>query len=349
LLLWISLYCEGKDVDKDMGNKTVVTIADVAEKAGVSKTTVSHVLSGKRPVAPETKQRVEIIIQEMGFHPSTLARSLRIQRTHMVALIIPDITNPYYPTLARGLQDTLIGEGYHIFLCNTDGDQAREKSFIDDALQRQVDGIVFSSLHRHTERFADNDTAIISIGQGIDYPDVDQVATDDQAGCARATRYLIHQGHRTIGMITGQRGIYLSNVRLAGYREALEEANFLFDSTLVAEGDFMRSSGTQAMYQLMMLSTRPTAIVCANDLMAIGAMSAAHELGISIPDDIAIIGYDDIEAASLVTPALTTILNPGYEMGRVAGKLLWERMTQAYQGPARHVIVPHRMIQRDSA
>jgi LacI family transcriptional regulator len=329
--------------------KNVATIGDVAEKAGVSKTTVSHVLSGKRPVAPETKERVMLVIREMGFQPSTLARSLRIQRTHMIALIIPDITNPYYPMLARGLQDAIIDEGYQIFLCNSDGDWGREQEFIDAALQRQVDGIVFSSLHSHTEQFADQDTALISIGQSIERPDIDQVATDDRAGSATATRYLIQQGHTLIGMIAGPSDVYLGHERLAGYRDALQEANLPFDPALVAEGDFMRSGGAHAMQQLMSLTQRPTAIVCANDLMAIGALDTAHALKITVPDDIAIVGYDDIEAASLISPALTTVVNPSYDMGQVAGKLLKERMMGTYEGPGRRMIVPHRLVKRTSA
>jgi LacI family transcriptional regulator len=187
------------------------------------------------------------------------------------------------------------------------------------------------------------------MGHSIERPDVDQVVTDDQAGCASATRYLIQQGHRSIGMITGQAGIFLSQERLAGYREALEEASLPFNLALVAEGDFMRPGGARAMLRLMEQRERVTAVVCANDLMAIGALDTAHALGIVVPDDVAIVGYDDIEAASLVTPALTTIVNPSYAMGKAAGKLLKDRMTGAYQGPARRVIVPHRLVKRNSA
>lgn len=330
----------------------MVTIADVAERAGVSKTTVSHVLSGKRPVAAATRERIEQVIEEMGFRPNALARSLRMQRTHMVALIIPDITNPYYPVLARGLQDALVEEGYHIFLCNTDSKQDQEMAFIADAVQRQVDGIVLSSLHSMSHKLQDyieDDVTFVSLGPSLDLPQVDKVSTDDAAGAKEATRYLIQRGHWRIGMIGGMPGLTPSQNRLRGYCEALEEAQIPFDPALLAEGNFMRPGGAQAMRALMDLPERPTAVFCANDVMAIGAMDVARALGIAIPDGVAIVGYDDIEAASLVAPALTTVVNPGYEMGKAAGQLLMERMQGRYKGPGRRVTVPYRLIQRESA
>ena len=150
-------------------------------------------------------------------------------------------------------------------------------------------------------------------------------------------------------MIGGPPGLFPSEIRLAGYREALEEADIPFDTTLIAEGDFMRPGGARAMHLLMERQVRPTAIFCANDLMAIGAMDVARELGMTIPRDVAIVGYDDIEAASLVAPALTTVLNPAYDMGKTAGQLLLQRIQGTYEGPGRRVVVPHRLIRRESA
>ena len=330
----------------------MLKIADVAERAGVSKTTVSHVLSGKRPVASATRERIEQVIEELGFRPNLQARSLRMQRTQMIALIIPDITNPYYPVLARGLQDALVEEGYHAFLCNTDGDKEQESAFIADAVQYKVDGIIVSSLHERTQDVLDfikESITFVSLGPCIEHVEVDRVSTDDQQGVVSAMRYLIQRGHRRIGMIGGGLALTTSRARLAGYRAALQEADIPFNAALVAQGDFMRASGAQAMHRLMAQQQQPTAVFCANDLMAIGAMDVARELGMRIPADVAIIGYDDIEAASLVAPALTTVLNPGYEIGKAAGQLLLERVQGKYQGPGRRVVIPHRFIQRESA
>jgi LacI family transcriptional regulator len=342
----------GREKVVQSGKQGVVTIADVAERAKVSKTTVSHVLSGKRPVAASTRQRIEHVIEELGFRPNTLARNLRMQRTQMIALIIPDITNPYYPMLARGLQDALVEQGYHAFLCNTDGDKEQEIAFIADAVQRKVDGIIVSSLHERTQdlvEFIEEGVTFVSLGPCIEHPAVDRVSTDDQQGALHATRYLIQHGHQRIGMIGGVPHLTPSKERFAGYCKALEEAHIPFYATLFAEGDFMRAGGVRAMRKLMAQSELPTAIFCANDLMAIGAMDVARELGIRIPEDIAIVGYDDIEVASLVSPALTTVLNPGYDMGKTAGRLLLERLQGKYTGPGRHIIVPYRFIQRESA
>jgi LacI family transcriptional regulator len=330
----------------------VVTIADVAERAGVSKTTVSHVLSGKRPVARATRERIEQVIEELGFRPNALARSLRMQRTQMVALILPDITNPYYPVLARGVQDTLVEEGYHAFLCNTDGDEEQEAAFIADAVQRKVDGIVLGSLYSRTQdvdEYIKNGAIFVSLSSAIEHPEVDRISSDNEQGAICATRYLLECGHRRIGMIGSSLEQHPSSTRLTGYRRALEEAHIPFDDSLFAQGDFTRAGGARAMRKLMEQPERPTAVFCANDLMAIGAMDTARELGLRIPDDVAIVGYDDIEAASLVSPKLTTVLNPAYEKGKAAGRLLLERVQGKYRGPGRHVFIPPRFIKRESA
>lgn len=330
----------------------MATIADVAKKAGVSRTTVSHALSGRRPVALATRKRIEQVVLELGFRPNALARSLRLQSTQMVALIIPDITNPHYPMLARGLQDALVAHGYNAFICNTDNDEEQEDDFIADAVQRQADGIVLASLRDRTQGlqgYIEDKVVFLSIGPTIDDPRVDQVITSSREGAKDATCYLIERGHRRIGMIGNAPNLFPGEQRVSGYRDALEEMHIPFDADLVMEGNFVQSGGEQAMRQLLALSERPTAVFCANDLMAIGAMEVARQAGLAIPDDIAIVGYDDIEAASLVSPTLTTVVNPAYAMGQAGGQLLLERIQGRYTGPGRRVVVPHQLIPRASA
>jgi LacI family transcriptional regulator len=270
----------------------------------------------------------------------------------MVAFLIPDITNPYYPVQARGLQDALVENAYHTFLCNTDAQLEQEREFVADAIQRRVDGIVMVSFQLKAEGVLPAIEAgipFISLGVGIDHPKVDMVATDDRNGAMDAVDYLIRQGHQRIGMIGGTPGMPPSEARLTGYREALEKAKIPFDPQIVVRGDFTRKGGTQAMRELMARTDKPTAVFCANDLMAIGAMDVARERHLAIPGDVAVVGYDDIEAASLVTPALTTVLNPAYDMGKAAGQLLLERMIGKYRGERRKVIVPHQIVERESA
>jgi LacI family transcriptional regulator len=330
-----------------------VTIVDVARHAGVSITTVSHALSGKRRVAEGTRARVEHSIRELGYRPNAFARGLRTERSHMVALIIPDITNPYYPTLARGMQDTLHASGYQTFVCNTDGRREQERSFLDDSLQRRVDGIAFAAFATNARMLAPilrADIPFVSIGTMIRHGKVDQVRTDDVAGSRDATSYLIERGYEPIGMIGGPPGIAPSDHRLEGHRAALRAARIRFDRGLVAIGDFTRAGGAAAMRELLAHDRPlPRAIFCANDLMAIGAMDVAREAKLRVPRDLAVMGYDDIEAAALVTPDLTTVVNPAREMGQACGRLLLDRMTGEHAGAGREVVIPHRLISRASA
>jgi LacI family transcriptional regulator, galactose operon repressor len=329
-----------------------VTIVEVARHAGVSITTVSHALSGNRRVAASTRARIDDAIRELGYRPNAFARGLRTERSHMVALIIPDITNPYYPTLARAMQDALHAGGYQTFVGSTDGDRTQERSFLDDSLQRRVDGIAFASFAttaRMLTPVLHAGIPIVSIGTTIRHRTVDCVRTDDVAGSRDATAYLIEKGYAPIGMIGGPPGTSPSDHRLEGHRTALRTAGMRFDPQLSAIGDFTRIGGAAAMGKLLSRRVRPRAVFCANDLMAIGAMDAIRGAGLSVPDDVAVVGYDDIEAAGLITPDLTTVLNPAYEMGRACGRLLLERMSGRRDGPRVEVVIPHRLIPRTSA
>jgi LacI family transcriptional regulator len=326
-----------------------VTIADVALLAEVSKTTVSHVLSGKRPVALATRKRVEEAIEELGYRPDGLARSLRSRRSHMVALMIPDITNPYYPLLARGLEDG-VDRGYRTFICNTDGEADREKDFLEEVTDRRVDGLVIDSFMMSPDEIraaVGGTTPIVLIGTTVmGAPGYDAVHSDDEHGAFEATMHLFRRGHRRVAMIQGPPGA--GGKRNEGYLRALEEANAPLDPDLVASGEWTRPGGAFAARLLLERSNRPSGIFCANDLMALGAIDAARELGLDVPREVAIVGFDDIEAAGMVSPGLTTVSNPAYETGRLAGIMLRERMTGRYGDAPRTVTLPCRLIQRAS-
>jgi LacI family transcriptional regulator len=325
------------------------TIGEVAAVAGVSRTTVSHVLSGNRPVAPSTRERVEMAIKELGFRPNGLARSLRARRSDTVALIIPDITNPYYPVLARGLDDSLSGQ-HRTLICNTDAMRSRELDFAADAFDRHVDGMVVVAFHVGADdlrAIIDSGLPIVSLGSSIDDPRVDVVLTDDEQGAFEAGRFLIRRGHRRVAMIGGAEGPGLR--RAAGYRRALDQVGLAPEPELTPVADWTRRGGYEAMRRLVALPDRPTAVFCANDLMAIGAMDAAREIGLSIPEDVALVGYDDIEAATLVSPSLTTVVNPAYEAGQTAGRLLLDRMSAGYEGGRRDVVLNAQLVERGSA
>jgi DNA-binding LacI/PurR family transcriptional regulator len=332
--------------------KKDLTIVDVARHAGVSITTVSHALSGNRRVAEDTRARIERSIRELGYRPNPFARGLRTERSHMVALIVPDITNPYYPTLARGMQEALLSEGYQMFVGSSDGDGDRERSFLDDSLQRRVDGVALAAFATKARTLAPVLRAgipVVSIGTTIQHRAVDLVRTDDVAGSRDATDHLIEKGYEPIGMIGGPQGTSPSDHRLEGYRAALGGAGIRFDPKIVAIGDFTRTGGEKAMHELLSREGRPRAVFCANDLMAIGAMDAVREAELRVPHDVALMGYDDIEAASLVTPALSTVVNPADEMGHECARLLLERMSDERGGLRREVVIPHRLVLRASA
>jgi LacI family transcriptional regulator, galactose operon repressor len=327
-----------------------VTIAQVAAHAGVSPTTVSHVLSGKRLVNAATRDRVEQAVHQLGYRPNIVARNLRTRRTQVIAVIVPDITNPFYGVVTRGLADAVDSHGYATYVCNTDAHFEREQKFLADVLDRGVDGVVLASVdvtQQHLAEPARYGTPVVCLGDGVEFPRVDRVIPDDEGGSRSATAHLAGRGASRIAMITGPPGAGLA--RVSGYRRALEEAGLTFDPDLIREGGWTRPGGRDAMRALMGLPQRPDAVFCANDLMAIGAMDVVHELGLTVPADVALVGFDDVEAATLVTPPLTTVDNPAYQAGRDAGRLLLERMTGAYAGGRRTVVLPCRLVERQSA
>jgi LacI family transcriptional regulator len=328
-----------------------VTIADVATHAGVSKTTVSHVISGNRPVSTETRSRVEDAIEELGYRPDGVARSLRTRRTHVVALIIPDITNPFYPVLSRGLEGALAEAGYRTFICSSDGDPERELDFLAEVCDRRVDGIVLDSFHVSVDdvtAITRDDVPVVWIGgEARAHPGVDSVRPDDEEGAFEATSHLVERGHRAIAMVDGPQGSGIA--RRNGYLRALAAAGIKPTADHRVRSDWTRAGGAAALREVLQADPRPTAAFCSNDRSAIGVLDAAHELGLRLPDELAVVGFDDIEEAAMTTPPLTTVRNPAFESGEAAGRLLGERMSGTYRGPAREVRLPATLVVRASS
>jgi len=327
-----------------------VTIAQVASLAGVSPTTVSHVLSGKRMVGAATRVTVQEAIRQLGYRPNNVARSLRTRRSRMVAVVVPDITNPFYSVLTRGLADAVDGAGYGTYVCNTDGLPERETKFLEDVLDRGADGIVMASVDVASLGAvgpAELGTPIVCVGGGLNHPRVDVVTADDLVGSHAATLHLIARGATRIAMIQGAPGA--GSARVEGFRRAMTESGLKLDPRLMVPGDWTRNGGHEAMHMLMSRSRRPDAVFCANDLTAIGAIDAARESGLAIPHDVAIAGFDDVDAATIVSPTLTTVRNPAYDTGRTAGELLVSRMLGEYKGKSRTVVLPCPLVPRESA
>jgi LacI family transcriptional regulator len=332
------------------GQRSRATIAQVASRAGVSPTTVSHVLSGKRAVGAATRGTVMEAIRELGYRPNIVARNLRTRRSHMIAVVVPDITNPFYAVLTRGLADAVDAAGHGTYVCNTDGQRDRERKFFQDAMDRGVDGIVFASGETASQVMfgeVDHQTPIICIGDRLDHPLSDAVIPDDETGSRAAGSLLASRGYQRIAMIQGPP--HYGAPRTAGFRSAMQAAKRKVPAERMVRGDWTRKGGYEAMKTLMALKVRPDAVFCANDLMAIGALDVAHELGLSVPQDVAIVGFDDVDAATIVTPHLTTVRNPAYEAGGTAGDLLMSRMSGRYTGAGRTVVLPCPLIERGTS
>lgn len=329
-----------------------VRITDVAAQAGVSIATVSHVISGRRPVAEQTRRRVQEVIDKMGYRPNAIARSMVTQRTHTVALIVPDITNPFYPAIARGLQDALTPAGYFALVASTDGDPDTERQLVEHMIARRVDGIGFAGHYTH---FRDVEPAVaagipvVLLGSRTPRPGIDTVTTDNFGASGIATQYLLDEGYRRIGFITGPAGLGPPAERVAGYTQTLAENNVVSQAELIARTEFSRDGGRAGMRQLLDLALPPRAVICTNDVVAIGALDTLRQQGLRVPDDVALVGFDDIEAASLVSPALTTVLIPARDEGAACGRLLLHRLTDTKQQPPQSVTFSGTLIRRESA
>ncbi len=328
-----------------------VRIADVAAAAGVSPTTASHALTGRRVVSAVTLEKVRKAAEELDYRANAVARSLRTQRTDAVALIVPDITNPFYPMVARGVQDALSDAGYQVIVCSTDADPARELRTLRDMVARAVDGMIVSLF-----RASDEDLAGIA-ASGIPFvmlgpmegPHLgDRVMGDDRVSVSEATRHLLGAGRKRIAFVGAALGVGPGDSRLAGYEDALLAAGITLDPRLVLRSDYSRAGARDAAAQLVGLEPPVDAIICANDLTAIGVMDALKSAGLSVPTDVAVVGFDDIETAALVSPALTTVDNRAYDKGVVCGRILLQRMSGELTGEFRRIVVPGHFIVRES-
>ncbi|MFE2045863.1 LacI family DNA-binding transcriptional regulator [Streptomyces sp. NPDC059477] len=331
-------------------------MTEVAAQAGVSVTTVSHVLSGRRPVAERTRAKVLKVIEELGYQPNSLAQGLRLRRTMTVGLLVPDLTNPFYPMVLRGLDDILVPAGYHTLVCNTDGIREQETAFLKEMATRRVDGVVIAPFQlTRKDLLAQRRTMpLVRLGSGpLDADLGDLVRSDDEGGMAQAVRYLLEQGRRRVAYIGGPWHNGPSDVRENGFRRALAETGRTVDEDLVIRGGFTRDAGREAAELLLDRADRPDAIACANDLIAIGVLDTARKLRLTVPGALAVTGYDDIDAASLVTPALTTVVNPAREVGRACGQALLRRLTadddDNLSEPARELVIAQSFVRRESA
>ncbi len=303
------------------------TIIDVAKKAGVSKTTVSRVITGDGAnVREETYQRVQEAIEELSYTHNAVASSLRTDHTNIIMLSLPDITNPFWPAVARGVQDRMETEGYAVVFANSDWDPQREKMFLEMARRNRFDAILINPVSVSNDELKMTHIPTVLIGSHEDFPDFDIVGSDSYGATQLALSHLYDFGHRRIGLIRGKRQSRPGHSRLRSYEDFLQGKGLPLDNSLIVRVPFDEVGGRQALRQLLTLSHPPTAVLAANDILAIGALQAAHESGLSVPDQLSIVGIDDIFAASATTPSLTTVAKPQYEIGRQAAEFLLDHL-----------------------
>lgn len=331
------------------------TQVDVARAAGVSQAMVSYVVNDNPVVSiPETtRQRILTAIAELGYVPDSSARRLRTRKTLTIAVVIPDITNPFYPAFQRGIQDVAGRHGYDVLTYNTDADPEIEARCLLSVQQGRVDGLIAVLFHQTAlalRGLLDRGVAVVRFESVRKEPGawpIDNVYVDNAAASQTMVSYLIGRGHRRIGLLAGRRGP--RPARALGYLQALHEHGLELDDDLVREGDFREAGAQVAMRELLSLSVPPTAVYAANDVMAIGALLAAREAGLRVPEDVAIAGFDDIPAAQYVTPALTTIAQRPEHLGRRAAEMLLERLSGAAPDHGRCEAMPYELIVRASA
>ena len=302
---------------------------DVAERAGVSVTTVSHVINGTRHVSDELRNRVLEAMQALAYQPNALARSLRRNESCTIGMILPDAMNPYFAEIARSIEDTSFSEDYSVIICNSDGNLAKELNYINVLMEKRVDGIIFVAAGmsaEHIRMLQDKRMPVVVVDRDSPGVMVDSVQINNAAGGWLATSHLIELGHTHIACIAGPSDVTPSGERVDGYRRALHEAGLPILAENIVRGDFHAASGYQITKELLARDKRPTAIFACNDLMAIGALRAAKAMGFRVPEDISVVGFDDIYLAAYSNPPLTTVRQPKYEMGQLATKLLLERI-----------------------
>jgi LacI family transcriptional regulator len=302
-----------------------VNITDVAQRAAVSISTVSRVLNNSAyPVKPETRQRVLEAAQELGFRPNDLARGLLLKKSRTIGLIIPDISNPYYPELCLGVETTASENGYSVIFCNTDRQAEKMEHYVDVLLQKRADGIIIAGggtdFTQVSQALSDFDTKVALIGRhNLPFP---SVQVDNFQAAYEATSHLGELGHSRIAFISGPVNLTSAQDRLAGYRSSLEQRGVSQDDRLIREGNFGVDCGYSAALSLLQGNPRPSAIFAANDRMAVGTLAAAHDLDLRVPDDLAIVGFDDTVLASQIRPSLTTVAVPAHKMGTSVMRLM---------------------------
>ena len=328
----------------------MATIKDVAAAAGVSFTTVSHVVNNSRPVSADVRAKVEHAIRQLHYVPSAVARSLKARSTATIGLVVPNTTNPYFAELARGIEDGCSRNGYCVFFCNSDDDPAKQRNYLRVLQEKRIDGLIIASAGEDSvlaSSLTDTREPFVIVDRNIEGLSADLVQIDHERGAYLATKHLLELGHVRIGCITGPVAAAVSAMRVHGFIRAMAERGIDIEPSAIAESDFSGTGGQEAAGRLFD-EVRPTAIFACNDMMGIGALRAAAERGIRVPQQCSIIGFDDIEFSNYTCPALSTVGQSVRALGEAAAQMLIERISGAVSGPTRRRVITPRLVLRES-
>lgn len=329
----------------------MTNIRAVSKQAGVSVATVSRALQKPEVVSEKTRKKVEAAAKEVGYRPNMMARNFRSKKSFSIMVLVPDISNPFYSMVISGIQRSASKRGYNIILGNTMGDVEVERELAHMLHTNQSDGIIqLSSRFPFAEAELEKaePLPIVNCCECVDDDSMPTVRLDNVGAAKAMTNHMIQLGHRRIGVVTGPARSPLTSARLEGYKLALKEAGLPFASSLQTEGDYSMASGKKAASALLAIASPPSAICCFNDEMAIGAIQRIKQEGLSVPSDISVAGFDNLDFASYTDPPLTTISQPSEEFGSSAIALLFEIM-EGNEKRKRHRVLPFELVIRDSS
>ena len=329
----------------------MTTIADVAAQAGVSIATVSRILNDTAVAAPDTKYRVLQAVQDLNYQPNQSARNLRRQRTGVILILTPNMTNPFYASILQGIGDTAAGLGYAAFICNTSDDQKRSFTALDRLTRRQADGAIILSIDQDGHWLAPYaaDFPVVQCAEYQPSAEAAHVSIDNYTASRDIMDYLLGLGHRRIAHISAANAYGSTSARLKGYDDALAAAGISPRPEYVTRGsaDYSFASGKRMAQQLLTLDEKPTAIYCISDTLALGAVVGAQEMGLRVPDDVTITGFDNISETEMIRPYLTTLAQPCYELGCTATQVL-DDLIGRRTTPLEKVL-DHKLVVRESS
>lgn len=327
------------------------TITDVARKAGVSTSTVSHVINETRYVSDEVKQRVRTAMKDLHYQPNVIARSLRTRETQTVGVVVSDITNPFFTSIVRAIEDEVLKQGYNIILCDTDEKPEREQVYLRLLMGRRVDGLIVAPSSGNADLLQlaiESGYPTVLLDRSIPGLDADVVLSDNEGGAFDAVSYLIGIGHRRIGIIAGRLEVSTGADRMAGYVRAIKAHGIPVDESLIEVAQFKREIAYEKTREMLARSEPPTALFVCNNAMTAGAMAAIKAAGKKVPKDISVVGFDDSEWAALMDPPLTVVAQPIVELGTRAAQLLMRRISGGRVKTPRAIVLKPELIVRGS-